>query len=108
MSIVANPCPKPTCAAHSMTAQQRIDLALDCLEERCCVSRLAQQHQVSRKFVYAQQHKALDALRHAFDPPHHAPDVLFHLPVTKNWLRQFVLVAVLVGHSSLRGTLEML
>jgi len=92
-----------------MTAQQRIALALDCLRERCCVSRLADQHDVSRKFVYQQQHKARDALLHAFDPPAGAcEEVLFHLPVTKDWLRQFVLAATLVGHSSLRGVQEML
>jgi hypothetical protein len=109
MSIVTASCPKPTSAARAMTAQQRLDLALDSLDERCCVSHLAQQHDVSRKFVYQQQHKAQQALDHAFcpaAPPDH--DVLFHLPVTRNWLRQFVLVAVLVGHSSLRGAQEML
>jgi hypothetical protein len=108
MSILAIPCPKPTCAAHAMTAKQRIDLALESLDERRCVSRLARQHQVSRKFVYQQQAKALDALEGAFAPPASDPDVLFRLPVTGAWLRQFVLVAVLVGHSSLRGCQEML
>src|SRR3954470_14360767 len=110
MSIVAAPCPKPTCPARAMTAQQRLDLALDSLNDRSCLSRLAQEHLVSRKFVYQQRHKAQDALLHAFDPPAGAPEeeVLFHLPVTKDWLRQFVLVATLVGHSSLRGTQEML
>jgi hypothetical protein len=110
MTIVTAPSPKPTCAAQAMTAQQRIDLALRSLDERCCVSRLAQQHLVSRKFVYQQQHKAQDALQQAFDlhSPHDAPEVLFRLPVTRHWLRQFVLVAILVGHSSLRGCQEML
>ena len=109
MSIVNASCPKPTCAAQAMTASQRLDLALDCLDERCCVSRLADAHDVSRKFVYQQRHIALDALGRAFSPrPSPDPDVLFHLRVTRNWLRQFVLVAVLVGHSSLRGAQEML
>jgi predicted DNA-binding protein YlxM (UPF0122 family) len=110
MSIVAAPCPKPTCPAHAMTAQQRLDLALDCLLDRSSISRLAQEHLVSRKFVYQQRHKAQDALLHAFDPPAAgaAPSVLFHLPITKDWLRQFVLAATLVGHSSLRGVQEML
>ena len=81
-----------------MTAQQRLDLALDCLYERRCVSRLADDHHVSRKFVYQQRRVALDALQQAFAPPaSDDPDVLFHLPVTRNWLRQFVLVATLVG-----------
>src|SRR5262245_25786362 len=108
MTILSAPSTKPTCAAHAMTAQQRIDLALDSLRQRCCVCHLADEHAVSRKFVYQQRDIALDALRRAFDPPPDAPAVLFHLPVTKDWLRQFVLVAVLVGHSSLRGCQEML
>ncbi len=92
-----------------MTASQRLDLALDCLQPHCCVSRLADDHDVSRKFVYQQQDKAKDALHRAFSPQAQPdPDVLFHLPVTRNWLRQFVLAAVLVGHSSLRGAREML
>jgi len=106
MSIVAAARPEPTCAAHAMNAQQRIRLALHCLDERRCVSRLADQHHVSRKFVYQQRAKAQDALRRAFDPQPDAPDVLFHLPVTKAWLRQLALVCVLVGHSSLRGVQE--
>lgn len=108
MTIVTVTHPTPTCAARAMTAQQRIDLALQSLDGRRCVSRLADDHDVSRKFVYQQQARAKDALRQTFDPPPGAPDVLFHLGVTKDWLRQFVLVAVLVGHSSLRGALEML
>jgi len=92
-----------------MTTQQRIDLAVDSLHDRCCISRLAEDRDVSRKFVYSQQHKALDALDQAFsEQPPSDLDVLFHLRVTKAWLRQFVLVAVLVGHSSLRGAQEML
>src|SRR5687768_16698140 len=108
MTIVPSPSPMPTCAARAMTPQQRIDLALDSLGGRCCVSRLAGDHLVSRKFVYRQRHLAQDALRSAFDPPADAPEVLFHLPVTKDWLRQFVLACVLLGHSSLRGCQEML
>ena len=109
MSIVTTAVPTPTCAARSMTARQRIDLALDSLDERHRISHLASQHQVSRKFVYQQQAKALGALEDAFAPTAaSAPEVLFHLPLTRSWLRQFVLVAVLVGRSSLRGAQEML
>jgi hypothetical protein len=109
MTIVTTAQPTPTCAARGMTAQQRIDLALESLDQRRCVCRLADGHAVSRKFVYRQQRIALDALQTAFDPPQpDDPGALFHLAVTKGWLRQFVLAAVLVGHSSLRGTQEML
>jgi len=90
-----------------MTPRQRIGLAIESLDGRCCVSRLADAHDVSRKFVYRQQAKAQDALESAFAPPPASdPEVLFHLPVTDAWLRQFALVCVLVAHSSLRGVTE--
>src|SRR4051794_18650325 len=110
MSIVTEQTPTPTtCAARAMTPQQRIALALESLDERRCISRLADDHDVSRQFVYQQRAKAQGALESAFAPPASGPgDVLFHLPVSGAWLRQFVLVAALAGHSSPRGAVEML
>src|SRR5262249_11302155 len=54
-------------------------------------------------------HHAHDALDQAFVPkPADADTVLFSLPVTQDWLRQFVLGLVLICHSSLRGVTELL
>jgi len=65
------------------------------------IARLADRGGVSRKFVYAQAAKASAALDEAFAPAAQADqDVLFHLPVTKDWLHQFVLAQVLIGHTS--------
>src|SRR5436309_1299255 len=73
------------------------------------ISDLARQFQVSRKCVYQQLRQAHDALDQAFaDPSPHDPAVLFSLPVTKDWLRQFVLGLVLICHSSCRGVTELL
>jgi hypothetical protein len=70
---------------------------------------LADQHQVSRKFVYQTADHADHALRLAFSPGRVCDDrVLFHLPVTKTWLRQLVLGLVLIGHCPLRGVVELL
>jgi hypothetical protein len=90
-------------------AHQRQQLAVDALAGQA-VSALAREHHVSRKFVYQQLHHAHDALDRAFAAPASAdPDaVLFSLPVTEDWLRQFVLGLVLICHSSLRGVTEML
>ena len=41
-------------------------------------------------------------------PAPKADEVLFHLPVTKAWLRQLVLALVLICHSSYRGVVELL
>jgi hypothetical protein len=72
------------------------------------VARLAERHGVSRKFLYAQAAKASEALQDAFAPSAGEDDVLFRLPVTKQWIRQFVLGQVLLGHSSFRGVQESL
>jgi hypothetical protein len=74
------------------------------------VTRLARQHRVSRRFVYRQAAKAQRALGDAFapPPPAAAEPVLFHLPVTRSWLRQLTLGLVLICHSSYRGVTELL
>ncbi len=102
----AQPC--PTAPAHRLLSPQRQQLALEALAGHS-VSALAQEHQVSRKFIYQQLHQAHDALDLAFAPPPADQDaVLFTLPVTKGWLRQLVLGLLLVCHSSLRGVTELL
>ncbi len=72
------------------------------------VAELARQHQVSRKFLYQQADTAQLALEDAFDPPRPNEQVLFHLPVTKSWLRQLVLALVLTCHSPYRGVIALL
>ena len=71
------------------------------------VSHLAERHKVSRKFVYQQAAKATDALDAAFATPGNDDQVIFSLPVTKDWLRQVVLAEVLLCHSSFRGVREL-
>jgi hypothetical protein len=58
---------------------------------------------VSRKFLYQQGRKASVALEEAFAPTEDERAVLYYLPVTKSWIRQFVLGLALEGHSSFRG-----
>jgi hypothetical protein len=83
-------------------------LALQVLAGARPVTGLARRHQVSRKFLYRQADTARRALESAFDPPRPAAPVLFHLPVTKPWLRQLVLALVLSCHSPYRGVLALL
>jgi hypothetical protein len=92
-----------------MTPPQRRQLALEALAGAETVSHLAGQHAVSRKFVYRQAAKAEEALDAAFSPAvRDDQKVLFHLPVTKAWLRQLMLGLTLICHSSLRGVVELL
>ena len=107
----SQPLDSPTpCPAKGLDPAQRRRLALDALNGSAPISRIAQQHQVSRKFVYHQAHKAQQALDHAFTPGPPARDdrVIFYLPVTRAWIRQFVLALILIGHSSFRGVTELL
>lgn len=114
MCILADAAPRDTPApqthaAHLLPPQQRQQLALAALAGTQPLAHLAQQHDVSRKFVAQQRDRAHDALTQAFAPaPAAAADVLFTLPVTRSWLAQFVLALVLICHSSLRGVHELL
>ena len=63
-------------------------------------------HGVSRKFVYAQAHKARVALDDAFLSATAEDEVLFELTVTKAWLRQVIVALPLICHSSYRGVIE--
>jgi hypothetical protein len=97
-----------TSAAARLGPVERADLSVRALAGGASVTRLAERHDVSRKFVYQQKAKASEALQQAFTSPPHAQKVLLHLPVTKDWLRQFVLAQVLIGHTSYRGVTEIL
>jgi hypothetical protein len=94
--------------AQQLPPAVRQQLALDALAG-LPIRQLAQQQQVSRKFVSQQVQRARHALHQAFAPPSPADDeVLFVLPVTRAWLRSFILGLVLTCHSSFRGVQELL
>jgi hypothetical protein len=96
------------CPAMVMGPEQRRGLALQALAGSETISRLAQEHEVSRKFIYQQAAKAEEALDDAFSSAQRSDDqVLFHLPVTKAWLRQMVLSLTLICHSSIRRVGEL-
>ena len=109
MSILPAPAvPVPNASTRRLPPHTRQQLVLDALAGQP-ITDLADQHRVSRKFVYQQLHHAHDALEHAFAPPaDEPPQLLFWLPVTQPWLRQLVLGLTLICHSSLRGVCELL
>lgn len=94
--------------AQRLGPAQRQSLAVAVLAGTHPVAELARRHQVSRKFLCQQAGTATRALTAAFGPTRAAADVLFYLPVTKAWLRQFVLALVLIGHSPYRAVVELL
>jgi hypothetical protein len=92
--------------AKSLGSDQRITLAVEALAGHQPISHLADNADVSRKFIYRQADRAQAALDEAFTPTPHDDRVLFHLPVTKDWLRQVTLGLTLICHSSYRGVVE--
>jgi hypothetical protein len=95
------------CPAKALAPSQRLTLGLHALADTQSITGLADEFGVSRKFVYQQATKAQTALDDAFTPADTPDDeVLFHLPVTKQWLRQVALGLTLICHSSYRGVHE--
>ena len=94
--------------AKGLDSLQRQQLSVEALAGGATIAGLARQHQVSRKFVYAQASKASEALDEAFADAGQDDRVLCHLPITKTWIRQFVLELALTCHSPFRGIAEVL
>ena len=108
---ISGVCPQPEstvfCPAKAMGPGQRQDMALHALARTETISRLAAEHEVSRKFIYEQRARASGALHEAFFKEEaDAERVLFHLPVTKAWLEQAILGLTLICHSPSRGVSE--
>src|SRR5215218_10075525 len=95
-------------AVRPLPKNDRKDLAIQVLAGSVTVSDLAARHEVSRKFVYQQTHKARAALDDAFSPAAPGGEVLFELAVTAAWLRQVIVGLTLICRSSYRGVVEFL
>src|SRR5262249_4871060 len=96
-------------AAKLLGPQERQALAVEALAGTQAISQLAEDRDVSRKFVYQQAEKAEQALQEVFAPDAPTDDkVLFTIPVTKRWLRRFILAVLLICHGSYRGVVELL
>jgi hypothetical protein len=107
--VISNSPPANSCPAKLLSDDQRQELAVQALAGAVPITELAEQAQVSRKFVYRQATTARQALDEAFTSSDRTSDqVLFYLPVTKNWLRQLILGLLLHCHSSYRGVLALL
>ncbi len=95
-------------AAARLPGGDRKDLAVQALAGSGTVSDLAARHEVSRKFVYQQTHKARAVLDDAFSSATPDGEVLFEVVVTKAWLRQVIVALTLICRSSYRGVVEFL
>lgn len=95
-----------TYPAAKLPTIQRIELAIESMVSGTNVSRLAQKHKVSRKYIYVQKAKARLALEDAFTKSPTDDALVLSLPVTNAWLQQVVLSLTLICHSSYRGVQE--
>ena len=107
-SEVSQPQSVSSGAAKSLSPAQRQALSVQALAGSAWITELAEQAQVSRKFIYEQKSIAAARVDLAFEPLADDDEVLFYLPVTKQLLRQIILGLVLICHSSLRGVIEFL
>jgi hypothetical protein len=95
-----------TCTAKTLGVGERLALGVQALAGHQTITCLAEQAGVSRKFVYQQADRAQTALDEAFASIEDDDKVLFHLPVSKHWLKQAALGLTLICHSSYRGVHE--
>lgn len=95
-----------SCAAKLLGPGERLNLGVQALAGHQSITTLAEQAGVSRKFIHRQANIAQVALDDAFEPTLADDKVLFHIPVTKAWLKQVVLGLTLICHSSYRGVHE--
>jgi hypothetical protein len=93
-------------AAKSLDQSIRQQIGVSVLADKGAISNLSRQYLTSRKFIYAQKNKALEAINNAFSDNDNDSEVLFHIPVTKQWLKQVVLALILICHSSYGGVTE--
>jgi hypothetical protein len=78
------------CVASHLHPHERQQLAVQVLSKQEPVSHLAQEKQVSRKFLYQQKRIAEGALNRAFEKKSQEKEVLYYLPITQQWIFQLI------------------
>ena len=94
--------------ASRLQPLQRQEIAVKVLAQQEPITDIAKEKQVSRKFVYQQKAIAQQALEQAFEKKEPEQEVLYHLPITHQWIFQFILALILICHCSYRGVKEIL
>ena len=94
--------------AASLNPEQRKQLFIEMKSSAQTVTEIAKREGVSRKFLYQQQQKGNEALELGFNKPKEESDILYWLPVTKNWIFQVILGLIFICHSSYRGATKKL
>ena len=84
-----------------MSPESKKRVALQAITNQKTISELAEENNTSRKFIRQQGEQVQQAIDNVFDFNRARNDkVLYHLPITKAWITQLVLM--LLGHTSYR------
>ncbi len=94
--------------AASLNPEQRKQLFIEMQSSTQTKTAIANREGVSRKFLYKQQQKGNEALELGFNKAKEDSDILYWIPVTKNWIFQVILALIFICHSSYRGVVEFL
>ena len=94
--------------ASRLQPRHRQQIAVKVLSQQEPIIQIAKEKQVSRKFVYQQKAIAKLALDKAFEKKEPEEEVLYSLPITHQWIFQFILALILICHCSYRGVKEIL
>lgn len=94
--------------AANLSPVERKSISIQTLSGASTVTEMSARKNVSRKFIHKQKKLADQALDKAFEPVLKNKEVIFYLPVTKEWIQQFILAQILICHSSYRGVIEIL
>ncbi len=94
--------------ASRLQPLHRQEIAVKVLSKQKPITQIANQEQVSRKFIYQQKAIAIEALNTAFEKKDRDNEVLYYLPITQKWISQLILALILICHCSYRGVVELL
>ena len=93
--------------AASLKPEQRKQLFIEMQSSSQRVTAIAKREGVSRKFLYQQQQKGNQALEQEFNQLKEESEILYWIPVTKQWIFQVILALIFICHSSYRGVVEL-
>ena len=94
--------------AANFKPERRKQLFIEMQSSPQTVTAIAKREGVSRKFLYQQQQKGNKALEKGFNQPKEESEILYWIPVTKQWIFQVILALIFICHSSYRGVVEFL
>lgn len=81
-------------------AEKKLSIALDAIKQKLSITDISKQYQCSRTTVHQQKNTLIEAANKAFQPED--DQVLFYLPVTKQFMLQTVLALHLICKASYR------